>query len=202
MAEANDGKQPSVPQNVIVGQPVGVVEIGAVPGAAGQVSQEKPCTGLCCCGNTILGFEIWFLISGLFNMLLQLTVSDGGMDLRLLRMLRLLFVISLIAIIAALVFLCIERPIPRGCACIQACAVAQSGCCSCPCVPWFIGVTGVIGFLLTLLGLAEISSHEGEAGMIILGIVFVVVEILQSILGFTWLGLFQKQSGYCCCKTA
>eukprot|EP00747_Dinoflagellata_sp_TGD_P104123 gnl/TRDRNA2_/TRDRNA2_169169_c1_seq5.p1 gnl/TRDRNA2_/TRDRNA2_169169_c1~~gnl/TRDRNA2_/TRDRNA2_169169_c1_seq5.p1 ORF type:complete len:208 (+),score=29.30 gnl/TRDRNA2_/TRDRNA2_169169_c1_seq5:39-626(+) len=195
MADDNGKSAPATAAPVqIVGQPV---EITGAP-VVGTVSalEEKPCTLVCCCGDTVLGFEIFFVIFGMLESMMEMMVAaDGGANMSFIRILRLVPALALIAAVIALVAIFIEKPIPRGCGCIPSCATATTGCSSCPCVPWSVGILGVVTLLLAIPDLFFLE----EAGDMIFVIITMLQKILTITVGFLWLFRYTKQGYRCCC---
>jgi len=81
--------------------------------------------------------------------------------------------------------------VPRGCECAPACATAQSGILSCPCVPWTLGLWGLLAILATIiiwwmrgLNVLVIDTASGA---------------LLAAFGFVWLGRLRCQDGHWCC---
>lgn len=85
--------------------------------------------------------------------------------------------------------------LPLGCECIPACAGAQAGCFTCPCVPWSLSVWGIIGIF--------IGSAAIGAGTLNVSAGLFVVDILGALMlgtfGCWWLWLLRQQEGRACC---
>lgn len=81
--------------------------------------------------------------------------------------------------------------VPRGCDCAPACADAQSGILSCPCVPWTLGLWGLLAVLVTIILWAV-------RGLTVLAI-DVASGSLMALFGFSWLGRLRCQDGFWCC---
>merc|ERR1712137_1091753 len=92
-----------------------------------------------------------------------------------------------------------ETPAPRGCGCISACATAQEGCFSCPCVPWYNVIAGFILFLFSLsfVTLANISDQDFE--LVLAEKSAVPYHLIQVIAGAAWLRRIGIEQGFWCC---
>jgi len=81
--------------------------------------------------------------------------------------------------------------VPRGCDCAPACADAHSGILSCPCVPWTLGLWGLLAVLVTIVLWA------------IRGLTVLAIDVasgsLMAAFGFSWLGRLRCQDGFWCC---
>jgi len=133
-------------------------------------------------------------------MLLVLRVSSAVLTIVLLGSPSLGFLCAMIYIVAALGSLfgivSLVRPpvVPKGCEFIPACAHAEFGCLSCPCVPWTLAgwgaVTAIISFVLTVVSGPGVQIIDALASM--LSIAF----------GLSWLRRLSIQEGYVCCVPA
>mmetsp|Transcript_62117 Transcript_62117/g.166919 ORF Transcript_62117/g.166919 Transcript_62117/m.166919 type:complete len:428 (+) Transcript_62117:1-1284(+) len=133
-------------------------------------------------------------------MLLVLRVSSAVLTIVLLGSPSLGFLCAMIYIVAALGSLfgivSLVRPpvVPKGCEFIPACAHAEFGCLSCPCVPWTLAgwgaVTAIISFVLTVVSGPGVQIVDALASM--LSIAF----------GLSWLRRLSIQEGYVCCVPA
>merc|ERR1712007_136341 len=111
---------------------------------------------------------------------------------------------GLLCAIGATVVVFKEDPVPRGCGCISTCATAQSGCHTCPGVPWFLAISGGLGLIGGLMGLAWIAEEDPDSDTEeALMWVFIIGEIiycfLEMLAGSIWRHRFSKQHGFLCC---
>merc|ERR1712107_281431 len=141
---------------------------------------DKPCTPLCSLGNTMLALDISlifvvnapFLPSQVFYVLV-----NGGV------------VCSLMAVFFAFV----ESPLPRGCGCVPDCAYAQSGCCTCPGVPWYNALGGLVFLIAGFLQFIWFDGHD-----LFTVIATIVYPFAHTIAGIVWLIRFSNEHGFVC----
>merc|ERR1712137_530213 len=183
-----------------VGQPVVGLPVMVTPGAQVPAKREpdKPFTPLCSFGNTIVVVDVILVLGGVMD---WVAVSSGA-----LRVFRVIVFVGLLAAIGALVMAFRENPVPRGCGCIQGCNESQSGCCTCPGIPWYIAISGGLGLISELFGIMwvlDIDDDDEDSDNLALIWVFVIAAILYNLLclisGSVWLHRFSKEKGNLCC---
>jgi len=109
--------------------------------------QDRSCSGLCFFGNCILVFDLAFWSVILADVFVKIHLESTSLG-------RLMPCMITLAAAAGLYFAYFERPIPRGCGCIQSCGSPRAvGCESCPMVPWLLGISGILGFAGAALAL-------------------------------------------------
>lgn len=185
----------------VVGQPVvGIpmmVDQSAPP--SGKFTPDKPCTPLCSMGIIIVVIDVIGFLSVLTESFLA---TDGSFF----RVLRFPIIIGLLGVIGAVVVVFKEDPVPRGCGCIAGCANAQSGCGTCPGVPWYMAISGGFGLLGCLWGVVAVVTFDSDDEELDTTVIWLsliadlIFSLLAVIVGSVWLHRFSKQHGYLCCK--
>lgn len=86
--------------------------------------------------------------------------------------------------------------IPRGCECVPVCAAATRGCLTCPCVPWSIGLFG----LLAIFEVSILLSAETSGLPIPLVLLDLLGALLAAVFSVFWLCVIGTQRGRICCS--